>query len=444
MAEWGIIRIDADLSFSFDTSRLRHRINPMPTTCCGSFRARGGRGRNSDKLPIRWIDEREVEMFTKKLDLFSILGFRVSLDFSWFLLAVLIVWSLSEAYFPSVIENLPHETAVVMGLGGAAGFFFSIIFHEFSHALVARRYDIPISGITLFIFGGVAEMEKEPPSAKSEFLMAIAGPIASYVLAVLFYAGAYVLPSATPDAPLAAVFFYLALINTVLATFNLLPAFPLDGGRVFRAAVWWWTDNLQKATSMAAMTGRILGTMLMALGVLSVIGGAFVAGMWQALIGLFIIGAAQSSEVQMVMKTLLQNVPVSRLMVADPVAVPSDTPVADMIEQYFYRFSHKVFPVVRDDTLLGSVRLHDVGQIPHEERKTLTAGHVLSRDSLDRTVTPESSVLDALDLMQEHNTSRLMVTRNGTLKGMLTMRDIMNYVTIRQEIGAAADTPRRA
>jgi len=244
-------------------------------------------------------------MFGKKIDLFSILGFRVSLDFTWFFLAILIVWSLSWGYFPAVIDGLNRNTALVLGVVGALGLFFSILFHEFSHAIVARRFDIPITGITLFIFGGVAELEKEPPSAKSEFLMAIAGPIASYVLAVVFYTIAVVLPPATAAMPIAAVFSYLALINTVLATFNLLPAFPLDGGRVFRAAIWWWSDDLERATSLAAGTGRILGTFLMVLGLFSVVSGNFVAGMWQALIGLFIIGAARSSEVQIVRRQII-------------------------------------------------------------------------------------------------------------------------------------------
>ncbi|MCZ0813774.1 site-2 protease family protein [Roseovarius sp. EGI FJ00037] len=373
-------------------------------------------------------------MFGKKIDLFSILGFRVSLDFTWFFLAILIVWSLSWGYFPAVIEGLNRNAALVLGIVGAFGLFFSILFHEFSHAIVARRFDIPITGITLFIFGGVAELEKEPPSAKSEFLMAIAGPIASYVLAVVFYTVAVVLSPATAEMPVAAVFSYLALINTVLATFNLLPAFPLDGGRVFRAAVWWWSGDLQRATRLAAGTGRILGTFLMVLGLFSVVSGNFVAGMWQALIGLFIIGAARSSEVQMIMKSHLNDVPVRQLMVSSPVTVPADMPVDEIIEDYIYRFGHKVFPVVRGDVLLGCVRLDDIGRLPVEDRARLTAGDILSRDGLERTVSSGSSVMDALDVMRKHNTSRLLVTRNGALAGILTMRDIMNYVAVRQEI----------
>jgi Zn-dependent protease len=374
-------------------------------------------------------------MFSTRINLFSILGFRVSLDLSWFLLALLIVWSLARGYFPNTIEGLDPSVALYLGIAGALGLFVSIILHEFSHAVVARRFNIPIAGITLFIFGGVAEMEDEPPSAKSEFLMAIAGPIASFVLAGLFHAVAFVLPEASAEAPLRAVFEYLGLINMVLATFNLIPAFPLDGGRVFRAAVWWWTGDVTKATAMAAGTGRVLGTALMVLGVFFIITGNFIAGMWQALIGLFIIGAARSSEVHMVMKSVLQDIPVSRLMIADPVTVPADLPVQDMIENYFYRFGHKVFPVMRGDTLLGCVRLEDVARLSVEDRGRLSARHILSEGGLDRQVTPTSSVLTALEVMRKHNTSRLLVTTNGVLDGILTMRDIMNYVSVRQDIG---------
>ena len=373
-------------------------------------------------------------MFSKTFGLFSILGFRVSLDLSWFLLAVLIVWSLATGYFPGVMPELDPGIALGLAIAGALGLFVSIIFHEFAHAIVARRFEIPIAGITLFIFGGVAEMEREPPSARSEFLMAIAGPIASYVLAALFHGVSLILPEATAAAPAAAVFVYLALINGVLATFNLIPAFPLDGGRVFRAAIWWWTGNLEKATRFAAGTGRVLGTVLMILGVLSVITGNFIAGMWQALIGLFIIGAARSSEFQMLLRTSLQDVPVRRVMVADPVTIPARTQVETVIEDYFYRFSHKVFPVERDGVLIGFVRLDDVGRIAPEDRARLTAGDILSRDSVEKAVAPGLSVLDALTVMRNHGTSRLMVTENGRISGMLTMRDIMNHAAVRREL----------
>lgn len=376
-------------------------------------------------------------MFTKKFELFSILGFRVSLDLTWFVLAVLIVWSLAEGYFPTVIEGLERGTALALGVAGALGLFFSIVFHEFSHALVARRHDIPIKGITLFIFGGVAEMEQEPPSAKSEFLMAIAGPIASYVLTVVFYAIALILPGTAAESPAVALFAYLGLINGVLATFNLIPAFPLDGGRVLRAGIWWWTNDLSRATRIGAGTGRFLGSLLVALGFLNAISGNVVAGMWQALIGLFIIGAARSTEMRMTLTNVLEDVEVRRLMVRHPVTVPDDTPVDYLIENYFYRFNHKLFPVLRDDVLLGCVRLDDVSKVPPEDRARRTAGDILSPDSAERLVPPDSTVMEALAVMQRLNVSRLMVADRGRLAGLITMRDIMSHVAIHQRLGGA-------
>ena len=382
-------------------------------------------------------------MFTQKIHLFSLLGFRVSLDLTWFILAALIVWSLAQGYFPSVIDGLAPGMALLLGIAGALGLFISIVLHEFSHAIVARRYDIPIKGITLFIFGGVAEMEDEPPSARSELLMAIAGPIASYVLAVLFQSLALALPGTASEAPLVALFAYLALINAVLATFNLIPAFPLDGGRVLRAGIWWWTNDLDRATRIGAGTGRFLGSVLVALGFLSALTGNIVAGMWQALIGLFIIGAARSSEMRMTMTSLLEDVPVSRLMVPHPVTVPDDTPVNYMIENYFYRFNHKVFPVLRDGVLIGCVRLDDVGKLSPEDRARRVAGDVLSADSATRTVSPTASVLAAMTVMQAQGVSRLMVAEKGQLLGMLTMRDIVAHVAIRRELGPAAASQTR-
>ena len=377
-------------------------------------------------------------MFTNKIDLFTILGFRVSLDLTWFILAILIVWSLAGGYFPSVIEGISTGTAIAMGISGALGLFVSIVLHEFSHAIVARRYDIPIKGITLFIFGGVAEMEEEPPSAKSEFLMAIAGPIMSFFLALVFQSIALALPGAADESPLVALFSYLALINAVLALFNLVPAFPLDGGRVLRAAIWWWTGDLDRATRIGAGTGRFLGSVLVALGFLNAVTGNIVGGLWQALIGLFIIGAARSTETRMTMTTLLEDIPVRRLMVAHPITVPDDTPVDYLIENYFYRFNHKVFPVLGDGVLLGCVRLDDVGRVPPEERAIRTAGDILAADSAARTVSPETPVLEAMKVMQAHNVSRLMVAEAGKLVGMLTMRDIVAHIGIRRELGAAA------
>ncbi|MDQ2088767.1 site-2 protease family protein [Marimonas arenosa] len=370
-------------------------------------------------------------MLTNRFELFSILGFRVSLDLSWVFLAVLVTWSLATGYFPQAVPGVDPAAAWWLGAVGALGLFASIILHELSHSYVARQFGIPIHGITLFIFGGVAEMEDEPPSARSEFYMAIAGPIMSYVLAGLFYLLAVLLAS---QHLMSALFGYLALINAVLATFNLVPAFPLDGGRVFRAAMWWWTGDYVRATRTGATLGRLFGIFLIAYGVMNLIAGFSVIGIWQALLGLFIVAASRSSEMQLTLKTGLEKVTVGQIMVRDLVSIPADMPLDAVVEEYFYRHHHKAFPVLRDGTLLGCIRIEDVGRIPREDRAQATAVSVIDDGRPVGMVTPQTPVIDALKEMNLRQSSRLLVTENGRLRGMLTMRDIMNFLTIRKEL----------
>ena len=210
-------------------------------------------------------------MFGRSLTLFRLFGFHVQADMSWLVLAFLITWSLATGYFPFAFENLPPSLYWWMAVVGAAGLFASLIFHELAHSLVARRFGIPIKGITLFIFGGVAHMEEEPPSPKSEFLMAVAGPLASLLLATAFYAvGESGKILGWPE-PLTGIAGYLSFINVVLVIFNMVPAFPLDGGRVLRAALWAWKGDLRWATRLASWFGSGFGIMLMVLGALLIV-----------------------------------------------------------------------------------------------------------------------------------------------------------------------------
>jgi Zn-dependent protease len=218
-------------------------------------------------------------MFTKSYRLFSILGFRISIDLSWFFLAALIIWSLGSSFFPEMLPAREPATYYLIAAIAALGMFASIVFHELAHAIVARYYQIKIAGITLFIFGGVAELEDEPPTAKSEFLVAIAGPISSYVLAGALFLIIEILSSAIPS-ELYAVLTYLMVINLVLATFNLIPAFPLDGGRMLRATLWWIQGSLSKATRSASILGAVLGVALMVYGIYNSFQGSSLGGMW--------------------------------------------------------------------------------------------------------------------------------------------------------------------
>lgn len=378
-------------------------------------------------------------MFTTRIPLFSLFGIRVGLDLSWFLLAFLLVWSLSAGYFPWAAPGLDGSTYFWMGVVGAAGLFGSIIFHEFAHALVARRYDLPISSITLFIFGGVAEMEDEPRTAAAEFWMAIAGPIASLLLGGALYLAlmAGVLP---PDTPAGAVVGYLALINLVLAVFNMLPAFPLDGGRILRSALWWFNDDFKKSTRIAAAAGAVLAVMLIVLGVLNIIAGAFVQGIWQMLIGFFIYTAAGASRAHAELRSSLHGVTVSRIMRQDVVAVPASTSVQSLVDDYFYRYFFKLFPVVEGTRLVGAVGLKDIAKVNREEWRSTLTSQVMQPIGDDNTVRPDARVYDVLRAMQRQGKSRQIVADGASVKGIITMRDIMSYLAIRGELEETTTT----
>jgi len=379
-------------------------------------------------------------VFSRRIHLFTLLGFRVGLDLSWFLIAILIVWSLSSRYFPEAVPGLDAVSYLILGLAGAIGLFASIIFHEFAHAMVARRLDMPIGGITLFLFGGVAELNDEPPSPRVEFLVAIVGPIASFFLAAAFYVLALGIPDAAYLVPVTAVLAYLALINLVLAVFNLLPAFPLDGGRVMRSAVWWWTNDLRRATKASALLGRVLGALLVGLGVISIISGDFIGGMWLALIGFFIAGAAGASEMQTELRLGLQDVRVARLMTRDPKTVPADITIQTLVDDYFCQHFHKTFPVVRDGRLIGCVNLTDINQIKRKEWSHRHVHEIVNTDETVRTVSPEAPVFDAMQTMQRGGYSQLMVVDGGQIVGMLTARDVMDFLAVRMELGSTSET----
>ncbi len=277
-------------------------------------------------------------MFGKRIELFRLFGIPLRIDLSWFVVAFLVTWSLAENFFPSVAVGLSPGTYWAMGAFGALGLFASVVLHELAHALVARSYGMSIRGITLFIFGGVAELETEPPGAKAEFMVAIAGPIASVLIAV----GCFLLtgvPWGFPGAAVAvAVLTYLAFINRMLVFFNMIPAFPLDGGRVLRSALWQWKGNLPWATSITSRIGSGFGIALIALGgLLIVLGQSGLSGMWYILIGMFLRNAARMSYKHLLLRNALEGEPVSRFMRAELMAVQRSVSVAEVVEGYFNR-----------------------------------------------------------------------------------------------------------
>lgn len=262
---------------------------------------------------------------------------------------MLITWTLASSIFPYLAPDLATASYWAMGAVAAAGLLLSIVFHETAHSLVARHYGMPIRGITLFIFGGVAEMTAEPTRPRDEFLMAAAGPASSLLLAAILFLLFTGAAASGGPAPVAGVLWYLALLNFMLGVFNLVPAFPLDGGRIFRALLWHWRGDLDWATRIAAGAGNAFGIVLIVLGLIGVLQGDFIGGMWRFLIGLFLRSAAAASSGETLARQLLADIPVARMMNPDSIAVPSGLSVQDFIDDYVYRYHHRWFPVVDDE-----------------------------------------------------------------------------------------------
>ena len=372
--------------------------------------------------------------------LFRIFGFEVKLNATWLLLGLLITWTLAAGLFPLDYPGLSRETYWWMGVAGALGVLFSIVFHELSHSLVARRYGLPIRGITLFIFGGVAEMEDEPVTPRVEFLMAIAGPLASLLLAIVFLQFELLATTLGWHTAVVGVSHYLGILNAVLAVFNLVPAFPLDGGRVLRAALWHWQQDLRRATRIASLIGAGFGVLLMVLGVVTFIGGNFIGGMWWFLIGAFLRGAARGAWMQLLVRQLLRDKPVREFMTTDPVTVAPQASVAELLEDYVYRHHHKLFPVVSDGTLHGCVSVGDIKRVPPGERARTTVGELASPCSSANTVAPDTDITRLLSAMARPDAgTRYMVVEDGRLLGVVSMKDLREYIALKLELESAPD-----
>ena len=375
-------------------------------------------------------------MFGRSVTLFRLLGFEVKVDASWLIIASLVIWSLAAGLFPARFPQLPPATYWWMGVLGALGLFASIVFHEFSHSLVARYLGLEMKGITLFIFGGVAEMEEEPPNPKVEFFMAAAGPLASIVLALFFRAIA-LSGLGTWSTPAIGVLQYLSWINWVLAIFNLIPAFPLDGGRILRAALWRSRGDLRRATRVAASCGSIFGTILAILGFLQLFTNNFIGAVWMFLIGMFLRAASRGSYRQVVTESLLKGQPVRRFMTVNPVTVPPDTSVQDLIDDYIYRYHYKLFPVVNSlNELLGCVTIDQVKQMPQQERRIRRVADIVRPCSAQNTIQADTDAAELLSRMNRTGNGRFVVLEDNTQRvaGIVSSEDLARFLSLKSEL----------
>lgn len=381
-------------------------------------------------------------MFKNAINLFEIFGFKVRVDPSWLLIAALIVWSLSSAYFPANLPGHSHYDYIALAIVAMLGLFASLILHELAHALVARQFGLQIGGITLFIFGGVAELEQEPRNPKSEFWIAIAGPAMSFALSGLAFWMLHALDISGVSPSLHEVVAYLGLINLILALFNLVPAFPLDGGRVLRAALWWMRDDLLWATRIASNLGTGFGALLIVSGVLSLFTVNSVGGLWQILIGFFVINASTGSYRQLEIKMALKDQTVQSLMAKSPRTADVDDDVATLVDEIMLARNVSFIPVLEGEHLLGYVDTSLIHAIDRENWSTARLGDILVPVSDENTV-PADMPMDVLfEKMVRSGRRKMLVGQGGRLDGVIALADLVSYLAICNGLGLSGKRDR--
>lgn len=362
----------------------------------------------------------------------KIWGIPIGLHSSWFLIFILLTWSLASSYFPAEYPLLSAGVHWVMAVVTSLLFFGSVLAHELGHSFLALRNKIPVKGITLFIFGGVAQIAQEPKSPGAEFRIAIAGPLVSLGLAGVFGA-AWLLDQAFPA--LAAPSMYLARINLMLALFNLIPGFPLDGGRVLRAIIWQFSGSFQKATRTAAFTGQLVAFGFIGYGIFTIFSGNFMNGLWLAFIGWFLQNAAASTYAQTNMQTMLRDIRVNQVMSQDCARVPSLTPLSTLVEERVLTGGERCFFVADNGKLQGMLTLRDIAAIPKPRWGFTTSQQAMVPfDRLVR-VTPQTELLAALTIMDHNNVAQVPVVQGEELVGMLSREQVVHYLRTRAELG---------
>lgn len=363
----------------------------------------------------------------------KIFGFEVELDYSWFIIFVLVSLNLTLNFFHTYGFSL--LVSIFDGILTAILFFSSVVFHEFFHSLIARFNKLPIKKITLFIFGGVAQMTEEPKSPVVEFKMAIAGPLSSLFLALVFWLIFLSLKILNLTEAATAPFSWLALINLWLALFNLAPGFPLDGGRVLRAALWYWYKDVERATKIASQFGQGFAYLLVGIGVLTAFFG-YLGGVWLIVLGLFLNRVAQSSYQQLILQKYLSGIKISEIMTRDILTVSPNITLETLVNDYFLKHKFGRFPVIDEGKVVGVVTLHHVKEIPRESWQELTAADAMDKVIKDCFVSPDEDAGQALIRMAKCNIGHLLVVSDSKLVGLVTRSDIIRLIKVKTELGA--------
>ncbi len=371
-------------------------------------------------------------MFKSSIKVLKVFGIEIRLDYSWFVIFALIAYIFGFSYFPNVLPGVSVFVLVIVTIITALLFFISVLIHEMSHSLVAKSQGIPVSRITLFIFGGMAQIEKEPDKPGKEFIISIAGPLASFVLAALFglvwLLGRFIPVISEPAR-------YLTIINIALGIFNLLPGFPLDGGRILRSIIWKSTGSFPRATHVATNTGRVIGFAIMGAGVIYFFIGAIFNGIWLLFIGWFLQSSAGASYQHMLLETSMKGIKVKDLINDQVTSVPEDITIKELVEDWFMKYRFGRFPVVDDNqNLIGVLSINDIKHIEQDRWSEIKLGSIVKRVTDKEIIDMDSEVSAAIKKMSVNNIGHLVVLKDLKLVGMLTRADVMRFIELRSEL----------
>lgn len=374
-------------------------------------------------------------MWGNALKIARLNGVDIALDPSWFLIAALVLWSLATGYFPSTLPEADLPTLLVLATLATLGLFASIVLHELAHAVAAHAFGLRVNRITLFLFGGVAELESEPLNGISEFWIAIAGPLASLGLALAFWGlGVPAVLLGLPQA-LQSVVGYLAAVNLLLALFNMLPAFPMDGGRVLRAWLWQRNGDLLRATRQAVKISAAFSYSLVVLGLFAAVSGAVTLGLWAILIALFLLAAARSTLTGIEAKRAFEGRKVSQVMSRDPWTASPELSLAELVHDVFLKHAVNFVPVVEDGVLLGYVDTQIVRRIDRENWVTTKVDDVLEARNDDNTVAADILAAELVQKIVESGRRKFLVTNAEGLAGVVALSDLISVISVSKEIG---------
>jgi Zn-dependent protease/predicted transcriptional regulator len=371
----------------------------------------------------------------------KIFGVEIGIHWSWIFIFFIVTWSFAAGVFEEFYPDWSTQQRWVGGALVSAVFFVSVLLHELSHAIVSNRNGLPVKTITLFVFGGVANLSKEPDSAKLEFKIAVVGPLTSLALGALFavlWAALY-----NVNDGVAGICANLALINASLAVFNMLPGFPLDGGRVFRSIVWGRNHNRLRATRTASLVGEWIAYGVMAIGVVETL---FIGlgGLWLLLIGFFLKNAAQASYEQLLLETTLSGIHARDVMKKDFNSVPPDVNIEELVQDYVLRRNARCFAVIAAGEFAGLVTLTDIRNLEREEWPTTSVYRAMTPRSRLHTVGPDEDMTAVLQLMAQHDVNQVPVVWGREIVGMLERGDVMRFIQLRRDLDertAASGSP---